>query len=54
MEKYKKANELDKTLRIEEKLAKIPIRGLVADPLCKQKNLNRVGENCPVNREMCV
>jgi hypothetical protein len=33
MEKYKKANELSKTLRIEEKLANIPLRGLVASQL---------------------
>jgi len=39
MEKYKKANELDKTLRNLEKLANIPCRGLVASPLCKQAKL---------------
>ncbi|MER0442819.1 hypothetical protein [Emticicia sp. W12TSBA100-4] len=52
MEKYKKANELDKTLRVEEKFAKIPLRGLVASLLCKQKILNRVGENCPVRQKL--
>jgi hypothetical protein len=38
MEKYKKANELDKTLQVKGKLANIPLRGFVANPLCKQKN----------------
>jgi len=33
MEKYKKANELDKTLRNLEKLANIPHRGFVAGQL---------------------
>jgi len=33
MEKYKKANELSEILRIEEKLANIPLRGLVEDQL---------------------
>ncbi|MER0442811.1 hypothetical protein [Emticicia sp. W12TSBA100-4] len=51
MEKYRKANELGKTLRVEEKLAKIPLRELVERQLCKQKNLNGVGGNCPVQRE---
>ncbi|GAB2622509.1 hypothetical protein GCM10027035_17890 [Emticicia sediminis] len=37
MEKYKKANELGKTLQIEEKLAKIPLRELVARQVYKQK-----------------
>jgi hypothetical protein len=54
MEKYKKANELVKTLCVDEKLAKIPLRRLVELQLCKQKNLNGVGENCHVNREICV
>jgi hypothetical protein len=37
MEKYKKANEWRNNLSFGKKLAKIPIRELVADQICKQK-----------------
>jgi hypothetical protein len=37
MEKYKKANELDKTLRNLVKLANIPLRGVVAGNFASKK-----------------